>query len=383
MSKTQVGIEGQRFLINGRPTYAGREWRGHPVEGLLLNSRMVQATFDDENPLTAPMWAYPDTGAWDAERNTDEFIAMLPEYRAHGLLAVTLNLQGGCPAGYFRTDRLDEILARLPADRQAQVKAQLVGPLASAQPWNNSALDETGNLKEPYFRRLGRILDRMDELGVVAILGVYYFGQDERLRDEQAVRRGVDQTLRWVLEGGYGNVILEVNNETNVRKYEHAVLQPERVHQLIDQARNTTMNGRRLLVGTSYGGGRVPDEHVAAVTDFLLLHGNGVKDPARIAEMVAQTRALEGYRQRPKPILFNEDDHFDFDQPRNNFLSAVESYASWGYFDGGASSGGGVALGNYADGYQLVPVNWGINTPVKQGFFRLLREITGEGAGSR
>ena len=60
----------------------------------------------------------------------------------------------------------------------------------------------------------------------------------------------------------------------------------------------------------------------------------------------------------------------------------MESYASWGYFDGGASSGGGVALGDYADGYQLVPVNWGINTPVKEGFFRLLGEITGaQGSG--
>ena len=78
MSQTEVAIEGQRFLLNGRPTYAGRTWRGHPVEGLLMNSRMVQATFDDENPLTAPMWAYPDTGRWDAERNCAEFVGHAP-----------------------------------------------------------------------------------------------------------------------------------------------------------------------------------------------------------------------------------------------------------------------------------------------------------------
>jgi hypothetical protein len=375
--KTHVAIEDQRFLLDGRPTYEGREWRGHRVEGLLLNARMVQATFDDENPLTRGLWTYPDGSAWDAERNTDEFLAMLPEYRAHGLLAVTLNLQGGCPTGYFRPDRLDEILRPLPGEVQTQVKDQLVGPLASAQPWHNSALDMEGRLKEPYLGRLARVLDRLDDLGMVAILGVYYFGQDERLRDTSSVRRGLDETITWVLERGYANVLLEVNNETNVRRYEHEVLQPDHVHELIGQAKETTRNGRRLLVGTSYGGGRVPDENVAAVSDFLLLHGNGVRDPARIAEMVAQTRALDGYRAHPMPILFNEDDHFDFDQPRNNMAAAVESYASWGYFDGGASSGGGTAHGNYADGYQLVPVNWGINTPIKQGFFRLLREITG------
>jgi len=48
-------------------------------------------------------------------------------------------------------------------------------------------------------------------------------------------------------------------------------------------------------------------------------------------EMVRQTRLVPGYR--PMPILVNEDDHFDFDQPRNNFVTAVGEGASWGYFD--------------------------------------------------
>ncbi len=30
------------------------------------------------------------------------------------------------------------------------------------------------------------------------------------------------------------------------------------------------------------------------------------------------------------PILFNEDDHFDFDRPENNMMAAVSEYASWG-----------------------------------------------------
>ncbi|HET7767945.1 MAG TPA: hypothetical protein VFN74_04155 [Chloroflexota bacterium] len=383
MGKTKVEIDGERFLINGKPTYAGREWRGHRMEGLLMNSRMVQATFDDENPLTQGLFAYPDSGTWDAERNASEFIAMVPEYRAHGLLAVTLNLQGGCPTGYFRTERLDEILSggtnppKLPWEVQTLVKQQMHGPLENVQPWVNSALDEEGRLKGRYAARLQRVLDALDAHGMVAILGIYYFGQDERLRDGWAVRRGVEQTVRWVLEQGYENVLIEVNNETNVRKYEHEILQPHRVHELIAQAREVSVDGRRLLVGTSYGGGRVPDENVAGVSDFLLLHGNGVKDPARITEMVRQTRALEGFKQKPMPILFNEDDHFDFDKPANNMVAAVESYASWGYFDGGASRGGGVAAGDYVNGYQLVPVNWGINTPVKQGFFGLLKEMTG------
>ena len=35
------------------------------------------------------------------------------------------------------------------------------------------------------------------------------------------------------------------------------------------------------------------------------------------------------------------------------------------------------AYGDYIDGFQMVPVNWTINTERKQGFFRLLKEVTG------
>ncbi|HEV2713366.1 MAG TPA: hypothetical protein VGU26_09725, partial [Gaiellaceae bacterium] len=82
--QTTVSVEGDRFLINGSVTHPGS-----PAEGLLLNSRMVQATFDDENVFTVGNWAYPDLGRWDADRNASEFVAALPSYAAKGLRAVT------------------------------------------------------------------------------------------------------------------------------------------------------------------------------------------------------------------------------------------------------------------------------------------------------
>jgi hypothetical protein len=162
-------------------------------------------------------------------------------------------------------------------------------------------------------------------------------------------------------------VLLEVNNECNVPRYEHEILTPPRVHELIERVKDMTRDGRRLLVGTSYGGGFVPLENVVRVSDFLLMHGNGVEDPDRIAEMVEQARAVPGYRSMP--ILFNEDDHFDFDKPWNNFIAAVSRYASWGYFEAGES--------NYRDGHQSPPVNWGLSTERKRAFFRLVQEMTG------
>jgi hypothetical protein len=339
--KTAVSIVGDAFHINGQPTYAGRTWQGHKIEGLLMNSRMVQGIFDDQNPETVKLWAYPDTGKWDAERNTREFIASMPAWREHGLLSFTICLQGGSPQGYSQN-----------------------------QPWHNSAINADGSLRPDYMQRLEKIIDRADELGMVVILGVFYFGQDQRLADEAAVKRGLDNAVDWALQRGYTNVILEVNNECNVPKYEHDILKPARVHELIEQAKSRAVGGRRLLVGTSYGGSRVPMENVIRTSDFALMHGNGVKDPQRIAEMVRLCRAVPGYR--PMPILFNEDDHFDFDKPDYNFKSAVSQYASWGYFDYRMAGEG------FDDGYQSVPVNWGISSPRKKAFFERLKEITGE-----
>ena len=90
---TIVSIDAGEFLVNGRPTYAGRSHDGMKVQGLLFNSRMVQGIFDDRNAETRARWRYPD-GPWDAERNTREFIAAMPLWKAKGLLAFTINLQG-------------------------------------------------------------------------------------------------------------------------------------------------------------------------------------------------------------------------------------------------------------------------------------------------
>lgn len=338
--KTEVGIRGEGFTINGEPTYKGRAWKGNKLEGLLLNSRMVQGLFDDRNPATVGKWKYADSGKWDPDRNTREFVAAMPTWRKHGLLAVTLNLQGGSPQGYSKD-----------------------------QPWHNSAFESDGALRDDYLKRLTSILDKADELGMVVILGYFYFGQDERLKDGAAVLAATDRATNWLLDNGYRNVLVEVNNECNVR-YDHGILKPERVQELIERVKARTKDGKRLLVGTSYGGGTIPKENVVRASDFLLLHGNGVSKPERIAEMVKQTRGVPGYR--PMPILFNEDDHFDFDKPANNFTAAVGAYASWGYFDFRMAGEG------FDDGYQSVPVNWGISSPRKKAFFSLLSEMTGE-----
>jgi len=342
-ARPTVSIEAQAFHINGRPTYAGRTYADMKTEGLLMNSRMVQGIFDDRNPATRGQWDYPD-GPWDAERNTREFLEAMPLWRRRGLLAFALNLQGGSPTGYSKE-----------------------------QPWHNSAFEADGSLRADYAARLALIIKRADELDMAVIPGYFYFGQDERLADERAVMRATDEATDWVLSRGYANVLVEIANEVDVPRYEHPILTPGRVHELIERVQRRSQGkvnspAGRLLVSASMGGGSIPPGNLVRAADFLLLHGNGIQEPDRIRRMVDDCRAMPEYRG--EPVLFNEDDHFDFDKPECNMTAAVGEYCAWGYFDPGKS--------NYQDGYQCPPVNWGINTPRKKEFFSKLKEITGE-----
>jgi len=212
---------------------------------------------------------------------------------------------------------------------------------------------------------------------MLLILGLFYFGQEQYMENEAAVYKGLDNTMQWLFNNNYRNVIIEVVNETGPKSYKQRILQADRIHEMIDYIKAKKENGYRYLVSTSYRGAAIPDEAVVKSSDYILLHGNDVHNPTDISKMVEKTKAVNGYT--PKPIVFNEDDHFDFDKPSNNFVEAVKAYASWGYFDFRATIGtrGSTIDEPFDDGYQSIPVNWGISSERKKGFFNKLKEITG------
>ncbi len=337
--KTSVSISGDKILINHIPTLKGVTWEGINMEGLLPNARMVQGIFDDLNPATVSMWKYPDTGEWDPDRNTSEFVAAMPQWREHGLLGFTINLQGGSPQGY-----------------------------SSFQPWHNSAIDSLGNLRGDYMQRLERIMDKADELGMVTILGIFYFGQDERLLDDEAARNAVRNTFDWLTDRGYTNVLIEIANECNNNKYDISIMKQDNVDQLIRLAQEYGREkGYPYPVSVSFNGNTLPPGDIVNVSDFILIHGNGVNKPERITEMVDLIREMPEYK--PMPIIFNEDDHYDYEAENNNMLAAFRAGASWGYFDFRREGEG------FEAGYQSVPVDWGIDHVRKQAFFEKLNAI--------
>lgn len=337
---TEVSIRGGDFFINGRPTYEGRAWRGHRVEGLLMNNRVVQGTFDDLNPETAKRWAYPDTGQWDPERNNREFLAAMPGWKAHGVLAFTVNFQGGSPEGYSK-----------------------------GQPWENHPFNPDGSLRPAFMTRMQRILDEADRLGMVPVVGLFYFGQSPRLQTDENVVRATDTLVQWLLAGGWTNLLVEINNEANPT-YRPPILRVDRVHELIARVRDTRApDGRRLLVGTSFPVKVMPTVEAVRASDFVLLHGNAFPDSAALVAKIRATRALDP--ARAIPVLVNEDDHFDFEAPDGRLAAAVAEHVSWGWFDWRRQGE------SFGEGYQSVPVDWSMSSVRKRAFHAKIAEITG------
>lgn len=156
---------------------------------------MVQGIFDDQNPDTAPSFAYPDTKKWDAKRNNDEFVAAMSEWKSYGMNSFTLNMQGGSPYGYGNKKCL------------------------------NPGFESDGSLIDGYMQRLDKILRRADELEMVVILGFFYFGQDQNLADEKAIISATTNIMNWLHKKSYRNVLIEVSNETHAGgAYNHDTL---------------------------------------------------------------------------------------------------------------------------------------------------------------
>ena len=357
---TVVGIHGYQFTLNGVPTYtaaAGFPAADPNLAGTLLNVRAVQAIFDDanyprqgsrvhpyqSNTLGDIFWDYPD-GSWDPERNVREFLAALPDWRRAGVLAFTVNLQGGGPPDGNYGERI------------------------SLQPHWNSGFDPHGNLKPAYAERLRRVIAEADRLGMVAIVGFFYFGSNERIEitpDDRYVREAIRQGCAFLKQLPHRNVLIEINNETNATSYKHRILQPEGSLDAVLLAQQTV--NREIPVSMSWSGGIMPrgsrgDAALRAV-DYVMFHTNG-KTPEGVHETIHAMRAWTGH---DRPVIINEDGVSTF-----NLEAAVQEHVSWGYYDNG--------WGDYRDGFQCPPVNWRISSPVKWLFFEQVARLTGSPA---
>ena len=269
--QTELKISERRWHLHGKLTHPGAR-----AEGLLMNVRMVNATFEDR--------AKPE---FDVEGNTKEFFAQLDDYYAHGVRAFTFCLQGGMP-GYE-------------------------GAI-------NSAFNPDGSLREDYLKRMAQVINECDRRSIGVILGCYYQRQDQILKNADAVRKGVINVCNWISKNGWKHVMLELANEYDHNGFDHDIIKTaDGQIELIQLAKKTAPN---LLVSTSgLGHGRM-DPKIAAAADFILIHFNGTK----LEDIPARIQALKRFK---KPIVVNEDDKVGATAARAAELS-VENGASWG-----------------------------------------------------
>jgi hypothetical protein len=356
---TTVSISGEKFLINGQPVYAGRSFEGRPIEGLLFNVRAVQATFDDANLKTRGLWAYPDTGQWDPERNVREFMAALPLWRDHGVLGFTLNFQGG--GGRY----IPEVY----------------------QIYDNNGFSPDGEIKPAYANRMERVIRRADELGMAAIVSMFYWIQTNKMASEEACWRAVENALDFLRGLKVQNVLIEIANETNYH-FSFPTFRVEKSHEMVSHFKNRYPEFpiTTSLVGMNPETGQgMPTPALVEASDYLLIHGNGAR-PASLQLAFDTIRAMPEFRANPKPLMINEDS-----TGIPNLEISWQNFVSWGYYDQGYNGEArqhDIWVEDCAfnlretrvenlSGFQTPPVNWTINTPRKRAFFSRVAEITG------
>lgn len=291
MGKTVVGIDKRDFLINGKKVYSEIPGSNPASHGLLWNQRMIQGVFDDaghrERYSNAVMKNF------DPERNTDNLIAALPEWYGYGLRAITVCFQGGWPVDLIDVREID----------------------------NNPFGADGLTLDPAYAGRMDRIIRAADEIGMVVIVNYLYWAQSLRLRDGKAVRNAVITASRFLRDGKYTNVLVDVANEYNIKPFSgHPIAHTaEGMVSLIELARE---HSGGIAVGASGGGGMI-DKEVAQASDYVLIHGNGLTR-GQYHDFLVKTI---GYVP-DKPILCNED------SPCLTRVDvALAMGTSWGYYN--------------------------------------------------
>jgi len=272
--KTKIEIQKNKWYINNRITY-----QNTPAEGLLFNVRMVNSTFEDLNKAGF----YP-------ENNTAKFVSRIPQYTDAGIRAFTLNLQGGMP-GYE-------------------------GAL-------NSAFDKNGNLKPEYMRRIEMVIRACDKAGAGVILGCFYQRQDQILENDTAIRNAVKNTVNWIRQNKFSNVMLEIANEYPHRGFDHRLIrEPEGQIELVKYAKQLFPE---LPVSTSgLGNGKYHDD-LARVVDFISIHFNGTP----VDSIPARVKVLRKYN---KPLICNEDNKTGITAV-GALRASQENSCSWGYMN--------------------------------------------------
>lgn len=283
--RTTVSIIGDKWYFNDQVINPGS-----PAEGLLMNVRMVNTVFEDRGPELAKR-----TDDFDPDANTESFIEKIPDYVSSGVNAFTISLQGGMP-GYE-------------------------GAI-------NTAFNADGSLREDYLQRVERVIRASDENNAAIILSLFYQRQhshDSALTGKTSVINALENSVNWITENGYTNVVLEVSNEYRhggFRNWPDGEWLMSEAGQ-VELIRRAKQLNPELLVSTSGMGNGRYHEDLARAADFILIHFN-------TTSLDLYESRIEDVKKYGKPIVCNEDDKLGPEGAAAQAI-AVMNGSSWGY----------------------------------------------------
>jgi hypothetical protein len=286
-NSTAVSIQGDKWYFNDEVIN-----QGTPAEGLLMNVRMVNSVFEDRGPQM------PDEfQGFDPMANTNEFIAKIPEYVANGVNAFTVSLQGGSP-GYE-------------------------GAI-------NTAFNSGGSLREEYLERIEKVIKACGENHAVVILSCFYQRQHSHfsaLTGKESIKIALKNTVEWISEKKFTNVVLEVSNEYRHGGYRNwpdgdwLISEAGQV-ELVQLAKK--LNPKLLVSTSGMGTGKI-DETLIAPVDFLIIHFNNTS----LNDYAARINRFKKYN---KPIVCNEDDK-QKEAGAMALAFSVMNGCGWGYMN--------------------------------------------------
>lgn len=314
MSTTKLSIKGDKFLINESLVYS--EIDKCSYKGLLMNARFIQGVFD----LEADADRFNRFGkVFDPEVNTNELIDHLPQWYEKGLRAITVGFQGGGPCFTIKNNTMKN------------------------HPY---CMTDTGMvINEQYQRRMLRIIEAADAIGMVIIVSCFYPGQVNNFENGAQIIESVKAACRFINESGRENIILEICNEFDLCRKNPLIGTGEGMATLIHTAKQSL--DKAIPVGSSLSGGEF-DVAVAKASDVVLIHGNGCSRQRYYNLIQTAKKHADG-----KPVLCNEDS-----QCIGNMLVSMDQGVSWGYYNNMTK--------------QEPPVDWGITKGEDDYFARRL-----------
>ena len=305
-----------------------------------MNARLVQGIFDDRNPETRDRWKYPDTacGIPSATRASSS-MPWRPGERTACSLSRSI-CRAGAPRAIRRTSRGTTVLSSRTAHS---------GPTT----WRGSTAFSTVPTSSAWLRSSAT-------------------STSDRTSASRAKAPSCAATrlaTEWLLDRDYRNVLVEVANECDNARYDHAILKPardRRAHRAgqnaVTRAADDSPSARASTAGR-FRHRRSPPRPTSSCSMATAC-------PTRSASRRWSAGRAPSQAGSPSPSSSTRTITSTSTSPRTTCRRPSR-----------ATPRGATSIpvqSDYENGYQCPPVNWGINTDRKKAFFGLLRKMTND-----